>query len=107
MLNFIFMIGGGKNTRCYKISKVKNIHNAKLLHNKFSRISLDEYESCVKHNNGVPNIGDKVTIIIKPYHLNNYKTGIIKNVLTKKIFHSRGHKCRLESGQIGRVIKQF
>ena len=51
-----------------------------------------------------PQKGDKVKIIIKPYHKKITKTGIVKDVLTKKKFHSRGHKVRLEDGTIGRII---
>ena len=54
-----------------------------------------------------PKKGDKVQIIIKPYQKKRYKTGIVKDVLTKKKFHSRGHKVRLEDGTIGRMIKKL
>ena len=43
----------------------------------------------------LPKKGDKVEIIIKPYKSKITKVGIIKDVLTKKKYHSRGHKVRL------------
>ena len=52
-----------------------------------------------------PQKGNKVEIIIKPYHKKITKIGIVKDVLTKKKFHSRGHKVRLEDGTIGRIVK--
>lgn len=55
----------------------------------------------------LPKKGDKVEIIIKPYKSNITKIGIIKDVLTKKQYHSRGHKVRLEDGTIGRIVKKL
>jgi uncharacterized repeat protein (TIGR03833 family) len=52
-----------------------------------------------------PKVGDSVIIIIKPYHKKIYKKGIVKRVLTKKKFHSRGHKVQLTNNIIGRIIK--
>jgi len=52
-----------------------------------------------------PEKGYKVEIIIKPYNKKITKIGIVKDVLTKKAFHSRGHKVRLEDGTIGRIVK--
>ena len=52
-----------------------------------------------------PKVGDKVIIIIKPYHKNITKTGIVKRVLTKKKYHSRGHKVMLKDNSVGRIIK--
>lgn len=63
------------------------------------RISEKEYSE------RKPKVGDKVQIIIKPYHKNIIKTGVVKDVLTKKQFHSRGHKVRLMDGTIGRIVK--
>lgn len=54
----------------------------------------------IKHN--IPKIGNKVTISIKPYKGKTEK-GIVKKVLTKKKYHSRGHKVMLESGTVGRI----
>ena len=50
-------------------------------------------------------VGDKVIIIIKPYHKNITKTGIVKRVLTKKKYHSRGHKVMLKDNSVGRIVK--
>ena len=55
----------------------------------------------------LPKKGDKVEIIIKPYKNKITKIGIIKDVLTKKQYHSRGHKVRLEDGTIGRIVKKL
>lgn len=55
----------------------------------------------------LPKKGDKVEIIIKPYKSKITKIGIIKDVLTKKQYHSRGHKVRLEDGTIGRIVKKL
>lgn len=55
----------------------------------------------------VPKVGDKVKITIK--YAGKYSgktaTGIVKLVLTKKKYHSRGHKVLLSSGKIGRVTE--
>ena len=51
-----------------------------------------------------PCVGDVVKIIVKPYHMKNYLVGKVARVLTKKQYHSRGHKVRLESGKVGRII---
>jgi uncharacterized repeat protein (TIGR03833 family) len=48
-------------------------------------------------------VGDKVKIAIKPYKGKTVK-GIVKKVLTKKKYHSRGHKVLLENGEVGRVL---
>lgn len=44
----------------------------------------------------IPKIGDTVEIAIKPYKGKTEK-GVVKKVLTKKKYHSRGHKVMLES----------
>lgn len=49
-----------------------------------------------------PKPGDKVLIKIKPY-TGLEEFGIVKDVLTNKKIHPRGHKVRLESGTIGRI----
>jgi uncharacterized repeat protein (TIGR03833 family) len=53
----------------------------------------------------IPKKGDRVKIIIKPYKEKTYLIGVIKEVLTKKKYHSHGHKVRLNNGKIGRVVK--
>ena len=61
-----------------------------------------------KTNNPVmfnpPNIGDTVRVIVKPYHLQIYATGVVRRVLTKKKMHARGFKVMLESGTVGRMV---
>jgi uncharacterized repeat protein (TIGR03833 family) len=52
----------------------------------------------------VPRVGDYIEIIIKPYK-NKFARGIVKRVLTKRKFHSRGHKVELRDGTIGRIVK--
>ena len=65
---------------------------------KYKRISQKQFP---------PKVGDKVEIIIKPYHKKIKVIGIVKDVLTKKKYHSRGHKVRLECGTIGRIVRIF
>jgi len=101
MATLIFSTGGNGKERYYKISK-------EISGGKVTRISCKEYDD-VRTNPMLgriqPKIGDKVTIIIKPYHKYICKTGIVKNVLTRRKIHTRGHKVRLESGDIGRTLK--
>ena len=40
---------------------------------------------------------------IKPYK-GKTKIGVVKRVLTKKKYHSRGHKVMLNSDNVGRII---
>ena len=57
----------------------------------FSKKFLSSY-----HQKQIPLLkkGDKVEIIIK-------------HILTKKKYHSRGHKVRLKDGTIGRIVKKL
>ena len=52
-----------------------------------------------------PSKGDIVRVIIKPYDEGNTKLGVVKDVLTRKEVHTRGHKVRLHNGVIGRLVK--
>ena len=52
-----------------------------------------------------PSEGDIVRIIIKPYAQGVTRVGVVKDVLTKKKVHTRGHKVRLHNDEIGRLIK--
>lgn len=53
-----------------------------------------------------PKPGDKVYIIQKSkYGTDDYDLGIVKDVLTSKKEHPRGHKVRLSNGIVGRVQK--
>lgn len=53
-----------------------------------------------------PKPGDKVFIIQKKdYGTEDYVEGIVKDVLTSKPNHPRGHKVRLTTGEIGRIQK--
>jgi uncharacterized repeat protein (TIGR03833 family) len=103
----MYATGGKKNTRYFKIKKNKNKKTGEVSGD-VSRISCAEYDN-PKSNPTLgmvkPRVGDRVTIIIKPYSQYNCKTGIVKDVLTNKPIHTRGHKCRLTSGEIGRVLK--
>ena len=65
---------------------------------KYRRISVKQFP---------PKVGDRVQIIVKPYKKKILIIGIVKDVLTKKKFHSRGHKVRLEDGTIGRIVKVY
>ena len=51
-----------------------------------------------------PKVGDTVRVIVKPYHLHSYITGVVKRVLTKKKMHSRGFKVMLTCGTVGRMV---
>ena len=53
----------------------------------------------------IPSIGDSVVIIMKPYAKKHLIKGIVAVVLTKKKNHTRGHKVKLTTGEIGRIIK--
>ena len=52
-----------------------------------------------------PVVGDKVKIIVKPYHLGKKIIGIVKRVLTKSKRHTRGHKVMLQDGTVGRTVE--
>ena len=103
----MYATGGGKHKRYFKIKKKKDKKTG-AVYGEVSRISCAEYDDPQKNPNigrVKPKVGAKVTIIIKPYHHYNCKTGIVKDVLTSKPIHTRGHKCLLISGEIGRVLK--
>lgn len=51
-----------------------------------------------------PKSGERVRIVQKKDYVSGQLTeGIVKDVLTSKQFHPRGHKVRLSDGTIGRV----
>jgi uncharacterized repeat protein (TIGR03833 family) len=51
-----------------------------------------------------PKPGDKVKVVQKKDYASGQLTeGVVKDVLTSKKFHPRGHKVRLTNGIIGRV----
>ena len=52
-----------------------------------------------------PMVGETVKIIIKPYDRMICSTGVVSKLLTKKRIHSRGHKVRLQNGEVGRVVE--
>ena len=66
-----------------------------------------KYKKYKRNKDKRPNVGDHVKIIIKPYHQNNTKEGIIQRVLTRKMFHSRGHKVKLTDGTVGRMLINY
>ena len=71
------------------------------------RISKNEFQKVVnKYNYSRDSIkvGDRVTVIIKPYKDGKHVIGKIKRILTKKKVHTRGHKVMLEDGTIGRMV---
>jgi uncharacterized repeat protein (TIGR03833 family) len=50
--------------------------------------------------------GLEVDIILKKDQRSGKRTrGIVKDLLTSSVYHSRGIKVRLEDGQVGRVIE--
>ena len=86
---------GGRDERYYKSTRVG-----------VKRISRDEYNNRTSNlGKTQPKVGDKVTIIVKPYRANKCHTGLVRDVLTKRKTHTRGHKVRLESGIVGRTLK--
>ncbi|OGY21846.1 MAG: hypothetical protein A2126_01535 [Candidatus Woykebacteria bacterium GWB1_45_5] len=51
-----------------------------------------------------PKPGEKVRVVQKKdYSSGKLTEGVVKDVLTSKRFHPRGHKVRLTDGTIGRV----
>lgn len=58
-----------------------------------------------KSGERAPMVGEVVKIIIKPYERMICSIGIVSKLLTKKRFHSRGHKVRLQNGEVGRVVE--
>ena len=101
-LNYKLIINGIKAQN----KKVGTIINSKWKVIKvFKKISSNKSNIINKQKIGnKPKIGDKVKIIIKPYNKKIIKSGIVKRVLTKKKFHSRGHKVELKNGTVGRII---
>lgn len=52
--------------------------------------------------------GLEVAIVLKKDQRTGKRTeGIVKDILTSSVFHSRGIKVRLEDGQVGRVVEIF
>jgi uncharacterized repeat protein (TIGR03833 family) len=93
--------------RYYRISTKKGVSNST---NKatVSRISCAEYDDPTKNKNigrTMPKLKDTVIIIIKPYQQFNCKKGTITEIYTKKLIHTRGHKVKINSGEVGRVLK--
>lgn len=52
-----------------------------------------------------PSVGDRVVIIVKPYAKKHLIAGKVAVVLTKKKRHTRGHKVKLTTGEIGRIVE--
>jgi uncharacterized protein YwbE len=109
MNTIMYITGGSFNKRFFKIKKMKDENTGKIF-GEVSRISCAEYDDSKKNVIGLvmPKVGDKVIIITKPYHQYNCKTGIVKDVLTRKAIHTRGHKVRIISNNniyIGRTLK--
>jgi uncharacterized repeat protein (TIGR03833 family) len=49
-------------------------------------------------------VGLRVSVVMKADQRSGKVTvGVVKDILTKSLFHSHGIKVRLESGQVGRV----
>lgn len=69
-----------------------------------TRVSISQVDTSI---NRPPKIGDRVKIIIKPYNEKKYIVGVVDRVLTRKKIHSRGHKVRLTTGVVGRIIHIF
>ena len=100
-----YIIGGNKNTYM-RIKKKRYVDGD--IKAEVSRISCKDYDDPKKNPNigrVMPCVGDKVIIIIKPYQEFVCKTGIVDKVLTKRPIHTRGHKVKLHTNEIGRVLK--
>jgi uncharacterized repeat protein (TIGR03833 family) len=107
MTTLMYNTMGGKSERYFKIKKKKN-KNTGVVFGEVLRISCAEYNDPKKNTNIgkiKPNVGDNVTIITKPYNIYNCITGNVKDVLTRSKTHTRGHKVRLQTGDVGRVLK--
>ena len=105
---------GGKRkskSKKSKSKKVKKSQTEKVKKSQTEKVKkstcqeLDDREKNPNLGKIKPNIGDRVMIIIKPYHNFNCVSGEVRDVLTRKPIHTRGHKVRLESGEIGRTLK--
>jgi len=101
-----YIVKGGNNKTYMRIKKTKG--DTGKISAVVSRISCKDYDDPKKNKNigrVIPQVGDKVVIIIKPYYEFNCKTGIVDRVLTKKKYHSRGFKVKINTGQVGRTLK--
>jgi uncharacterized repeat protein (TIGR03833 family) len=87
--------------RYYQVKKKKK--NGKNI-GEVSRISCEEYDK-TRGQARQPKVGEKVVIIVKPYHQYNCITGIVERVLTRKKTHTRGHKVKLCNGKVGRTMR--
>ena len=52
----------------------------------------------------IPKVGNRVKIAIKPYK-GVTAIGVVVKILTKKKYHSRGHKVMLNSDKVGRILE--
>lgn len=100
-----YKITKGGRSRYYRIKKQRR--NGKVVAN-VTRIKCAEFDDPSKNpsiGRVKPRVGDKVIIITKPYSAYKCVQGIVKDVLTNKEVHTRGHKVRLKNGVIGRTLK--
>ena len=98
-INIVFNSGGGRRTR---VKSGRRKRRRKSPHKK--RRSPHKRKS-PDNSPPQPKVGDNIIIIIKPYSNNVKVKGIVKRVLTKRKYHSRGHKVELKDGTIGRTIE--
>jgi small subunit ribosomal protein S1 len=84
-------------------SNSKSNSKSKSKSNSKSKSKSNSKSKSKSKSNQIPKIGNKVKIAIKPYK-GKSAIGKVKRVLTKKKYHSRGHKVMLNSDEIGRVI---
>ena len=53
-------------------------------------------------------IGSEVEILLKEdQRIGKFTRGIVAEILTSSVFHSRGIKVKLQDGQVGRVQKIY
>jgi len=69
------------------------------------RVSVGRQYVDLKRVPRPPVVGDKVKIIVKPYHMGKKIIGIVKRVLTKSKRHTRGYKVMLQDGTFGRTVE--
>jgi uncharacterized repeat protein (TIGR03833 family) len=94
-----------KSSKKNQSKKNQSKKNQSKKNNKLTCKELDDPKKNPNLGKTKPRVGDRVLIILKPYNNFNCISGEVLDVLTKKNVHTRGHKVRLISGEIGRTLK--
>ena len=103
-INIVFNSRGGKRTRLKSRRRKRRRKSPRKRKSPYKRKSPRKKKSLGNYP-PQPKVGDHIIIIIKPYANNVKVKGIVKRVLTKRKYHSRGHKVELKDGTIGRTIE--